>query len=41
MGRKSDGIISLTFADLEMSDQGHLLKNIVSGRDSATVAIEQ
>ena len=26
MGRESNGIISLTFADLEKSDQGHLLK---------------
>ena len=25
--RKSDGIISLTFGDLERPDQGHLLKN--------------
>ena len=29
IGRGSDGIISLTFGDLERSDQGHLLKNRV------------
>ena len=40
MGRGSDGIISLTFSDLERSDQGHLLKNRVSVRDSAIVTIE-
>ena len=28
--RESDGIISLTFCDLERPDQGHLLKNRVS-----------
>ena len=26
MGRDSDGVISLTFADLEKSNQGHLQK---------------
>ena len=35
-----DGIISLTFSDLERSDQGHLLKSRFSVRDSAVVAIE-
>ena len=35
MGRESDGVISLTFGDLERSDQGHLLKNEVYVRDSA------
>ena len=40
MGRGSDGIISLTFGDLERSDQGHLLKYEVYVRDSAIVAIE-
>ena len=40
MGRESDGIISLTFADLERSDQSHLPKNRVSVRDSAIVTIE-
>ena len=30
----------MTFADLERSDQGHLLKNRVSLRDSAIVTIE-
>ena len=38
--RKSDGIISLTFGDLVRADQGHLLKNMVSVRDSAIVTIE-
>ena len=37
MGRKSDGIISMTFGDLERSDQGHLPKIMVSVRDSTTV----
>ena len=41
MGRELDGIISLTFADLERSDQGHLLKNRVSVRDGAMVNLEQ
>ena len=27
-----DGVISLTFGDLERSDQGHLLKNTISVR---------
>ena len=40
MGRKSDGVISLTSDDLERSDQGHLLKNRVPVRDSAIVTIE-
>ena len=39
MGRESDGINSLTFGDLEKSDQGHLLKNRVSERDSTIVTI--
>ena len=40
MGRESDGIISLTFANLERLDQGHMLKNRVSVRDSAIVTLE-
>ena len=40
IGRGSDGIISLTLGDLGRSDQGHLLKNRVSVRDSAIVTIE-
>ena len=40
MGLGSDGIISLTFGDLERSDQGHLLKNRVSVRDIAIVTVE-
>ena len=40
MGLGSDGVVSLTFGDLERSDQGHLLKNKVSVRDSAIVTIE-
>ena len=40
MGRESDGIISLTFGDLEMSDQGHLSKITVSVRDSTIVTSE-
>ena len=40
IGRGSDGIISLTVGDLERSDQGHLLKNRVSVRDSAIVTGE-
>ena len=39
-GRGSDGIISLTFGDVERSDQGQLLKNSVSVRESAIVTIE-
>ena len=35
MGRESNGVISLTFGDLEMSDQGQLLKN----RDDATEGV--
>ena len=38
--RESNGIINLIFGDLETSDQGHLLKNRVSGRDSSIVTIE-
>ena len=38
--RESDGIISLTFGDLERPDQGHLMKNWVSVRDSAIVTIK-
>ena len=38
--RESNGIISLTFVDLKKPDQGHLLKNRVSLRDSAVVTIE-
>ena len=41
MGRESGGNISLTSGDLERSDQGHMLKNRVSLRDSATVTLEQ
>ena len=41
MGRGLDGMISLTFGDLERSDQGHLLKNTVSAQDSALVTIEE
>ena len=40
MGRGSDGIISLTFGDLERSDQGHSVKNRVSVQDSAIVTEE-
>ena len=40
MGHESDDIISLTFAGLERSDQGHLLKNRGSVRNSAIVTIE-
>ena len=39
MGRESDGVISLTFSDLGRSDQGQLLKNRVSVRDSVIVII--
>ena len=38
--RESDGIISLTFGDLERPDQGHLQKNRVSVRDSAIVTMK-
>ena len=41
MGRETDGQISLTFGDLDQSDQGHLLKNRVSVRDSAIVTIKR
>jgi hypothetical protein len=37
--RKSIGIISLTFGDLGRPDQGHLLRNRFSVRDSANCAI--
>ena len=40
MSRWSDGTISLTFGDLEKSDQGHILKNRFFVRDSAIVTIE-
>ena len=40
MGRESDGVIRLTFGDLGRSDQGQLLKNSVSVRDSVIVTIE-
>ena len=40
MVRGSDGIISLTFGDLERSDEGQLLKKTVSVRDSAMVTME-
>ena len=40
MGRESSGIISLTFADLERSDKGHLPKIMVSVRDSTIVTID-
>ena len=33
-------MISLTFGDLERSDQGHTLKNRVSVRDSAVVTMK-
>ena len=38
--RESNGIISLTFPDLERPDQGHLQKNWVFVRDSAIVTTE-
>ena len=41
MGRETDGQISLTSGGLEQSDQGHLLKNWVSVRDSAIVTIKR
>ena len=34
IGRGSNGVISLTFGDLERSDQGHLLENRLSVRGS-------
>ena len=40
MVRGADGVISLTFGDLEMSDQGQLLKKTVSVRDNAMVTME-
>ena len=39
MGRELDGVISLTFGDLERSDQGQLLKNRGSMRDSTIFTI--
>ena len=38
--RESDGIISLTYGDLERPDQGHLMKNRVSVRYNALVTIK-
>ena len=40
MCRESDGIISLTYSDLDRSDQGHLLIITNSVRNSAIVTIE-
>ena len=40
MRSRSDGIISLTFSDLERSDQGQLLINRVYVRDNDLVIIE-
>ena len=40
MGRKSYGVIKMTFGDLGRSDQGQLLKNRVSWRDSAQFTIK-
>ena len=40
MGRESKSVISLTFDDLERSDQGHLLKYRVYVRDSAIVTMK-
>ena len=40
MVRGSDGVISLTFGYLEISDQGQLLKKTVSVRESAIVTTE-
>ena len=40
ISRESEGMISFTFVDLERPDQGHLLKNTVSVRDSAIVTIK-
>ena len=37
---ESNGIFSSTFVDLETPYQGHLLKNMVSVRDSAINTIE-
>ena len=39
-GRELDDTVSLTFGDLERSDQGHLLKNRVSVRASVIVTIK-
>ena len=36
VGRGSNGVISLTFGDLERSDQGHRLENRLSVRDIVT-----
>ena len=40
MVRGSDGVISLTFGDSERSDEGQLLKNTLSLRDSAIVTMK-
>ena len=40
MGRESDGAVSSTLSELEMSDQGHLLKNTVFVKDSAILTEE-
>ena len=40
MGCKSYGIISLTFVDLERSDQRHRLENRVSVQGRAIVTVE-
>ena len=40
MARGSDGVIGLTFVDLERSVQGQLLKRTVPVRDSAIVTME-
>ena len=36
----SDGVINLTFGDLERSNQGQLLKKTFSMRNSAIVTME-
>ena len=38
--RESNDIFSLTLSDFERPDQGHLLKNRVSVRDSSIVTME-
>ena len=40
MVRGSDGVISLTFGDLERSDEGQLLKKTFSEGDSAIVTMD-
>ena len=37
MDREADGVISLTLSDLERSDQGHLLRDMASVRNSAII----